>query len=117
MLKAKTKNEINIIMNELVEKIIPIFGGRLEKVILYGSYARGDYDAESDVDVMFLVDEDDENLRTYRKLIRKVESEIDFKYDVLLCGIMQNKNRFYQNIDDLPFYANVHKEGVVMYEH
>jgi predicted nucleotidyltransferase len=103
-------------MNELVEKSIPIFGNKLKKVILYGSYARGDYDAESDVDVMFLVDEDDENLRTYRKPIRIVESEIDFKYDVLLCGIVQNQDKFYQYINDIPFYSNVYKEGVVMYE-
>lgn len=116
MLKSKTKNEINLIMNELIEKTIPIFGNKLKKVILYGSYARGDYDAESDVDVMFLVDEDDENLRTYRKPIRKVESEIDFKYDVLLCGIVQNQDKFYQYINDIPFYSNVYREGVVLYD-
>lgn len=116
MLRARTKNEIDIIMKELIEKVVPIFGDKLKKVILYGSYARGDYDAESDVDVMFLVDEDDENLRTYRKPIRKVESEIDFKHDVLLCGIVQNQDKFYQYINDIPFYANIYKEGVVLYD-
>ncbi len=116
MLRARTKDEIETIMQELIEKVKPIFGDKLKKVILYGSYARGDYDAESDVDVMLLVDEDDENLRTYRKPIRKVESEIDFKYDVLLCGIVQNQDKFYQYINDIPFYSNVNKEGIVLYD-
>lgn len=116
MLRSKTKDEIYLIMNELIEKTIPIFGDKLKKVILYGSYARGDFDEESDVDVMFLVDEDDENLRTYRKPIRKVESDIDFKYDVLLCGIVQNQNKFYRYINDIPFYSKVYKEGVVLYD-
>jgi predicted nucleotidyltransferase len=116
MLRAKTKSEIDTIMKELIEKIRPLFGDKLKKVILYGSYARGDYDEESDVDVMFLVDDEDENLRTYRKPIRKVESEIDFKYDVLLCGIVQNQDKFYQYINDIPFYSNVYKEGIVLYD-
>ncbi len=116
MPRARTKDEIETIMQELIEKVKPIFGDKLKKVILYGSYARGDYDAESDVDVMLLVDEDDENLRTYRKPIRKVESEIDFKYDVLLCGIVQNQDKFYQYINDIPFYSNVYKEGIVLYD-
>jgi len=116
MLRSKTKDEIYLIMNELIEKTIPIFGDKLKKVILYGSYARGDFDEESDVDVMFLVDEDDENLRTYRKPIRKVESDIDFKYDILLCGIVQNQNKFYRYINDIPFYSKVYKEGVVLYD-
>ena len=33
-----------------------IFGGSLEQIWLYGSYARGDFDSESDVNIMVLVD-------------------------------------------------------------
>jgi uncharacterized protein len=31
-------------------------GEKLEKVILFGSYARGDYDEESDIDIMVIAD-------------------------------------------------------------
>jgi len=31
-------------------------GDKLEKVIIYGSYARGDYDHESDIDFFILAD-------------------------------------------------------------
>ena len=86
------------------------------KVILYGSYARGDYDAESDVDVMFIIDEDDVNIMKYRRGVRLAMSGIDLKYDVLVCGHVQNYNRFIKYMNDVPFYENVSREGIVYYE-
>ena len=35
-------------------KIKKILGKKLKKVILYGSYARGDYTENSDIDIMVL---------------------------------------------------------------
>ncbi len=41
---------------EMVETARRAFGERLRRIVLYGSYARGDYDAESDVDLLVLAD-------------------------------------------------------------
>lgn len=38
------------------ERLRPIFGDRLRDVRLFGSYARGEADEDSDVDVLVLVD-------------------------------------------------------------
>jgi uncharacterized protein len=115
-LRSKTKSEIDMILNELIAKVTPILGEKLKKVILYGSYARGNNDAESDIDVMFIVDEEDEGIRKYRDSIQAIEREIDWKYGVLVCGHIQNYNRFQQYLNDLPFYYNVNRDGVVYYE-
>lgn len=32
-----------------------LLGERVKKVILYGSYARGDYNSDSDIDIMILL--------------------------------------------------------------
>ncbi|MEK7273821.1 MAG: nucleotidyltransferase domain-containing protein [Candidatus Desantisbacteria bacterium] len=116
MLRAKTKNEINIIINELIEKVSPIFGDRLKKVILYGSYARGDYDAESDVDVMFLVDKQEEELRKDVKKVIRLETEIGLQYDIFISPLLQSYAKFLKYLPDLPFYQNIEKEGIVIYE-
>ena len=43
-----------------------IYGSHLRQVILYGSYARGDYNAESDIDIMILLDLSDQDIKDYR---------------------------------------------------
>ena len=44
------------LLEQYVEEIKKIYGTHLQKIILYGSYARGDYTQESDIDIMILVD-------------------------------------------------------------
>lgn len=116
MLRSKTKNEIDLIMNELVEKVTPIFGDKLKKVILYGSYARGDYDAESDLDVMFLVDKQEEELRKDVKKVIRLETDIGLQYDVFISPLLQSYAKFLKYLPVIPFYQNVEKEGIVIYE-
>lgn len=47
-------------MKELLDKYIAeikkIYGTHLQEVILYGSYARGDFKEDSDIDIMILLD-------------------------------------------------------------
>ena len=47
---------INVIMYKFAQQIRSIFGDSLKKVVVYGSYARGDYQKNSDIDIMILVD-------------------------------------------------------------
>ena len=42
-----------------------IYKSHLKSVILYGSYARGDYTVDSDIDIMILVDLPDEGMDKY----------------------------------------------------
>lgn len=51
---SKVPNEINDIINQFVEGVNKILGDRVKKIILYGSYARGDYNDSSDIDIMIL---------------------------------------------------------------
>jgi predicted nucleotidyltransferase len=115
-LSAKSKEELSLILNELVDKVSPLFGDKLKKVVLFGSYARGDYDAESDIDVMLMLNEDEAALRKYSNGITDIVVELDLKYDVVLATILQSEKKFtkYQHV--MPFYSNVNNEGVVIYE-
>ena len=46
---SKTLNEI---LKKYVEDVHKIYGEKLRTVILYGSYARGDFRTDSDIDIM-----------------------------------------------------------------
>lgn len=44
------------LMKQYIAEVKKIYGEHLRMVILYGSYARGDFAADSDVDIMILLD-------------------------------------------------------------
>ena len=71
---------LNNLMKETYSALSHVFGEKLDEVWLYGSYARGDFDAESDIDIMALVDLPKEQLAMYRRKVSDLSSELDLKY-------------------------------------
>ena len=57
------RSELDIVLKELTEQIYDLLGDKLDKVVLYGSYARGDNTEESDVDVLVLTNMEPEENR------------------------------------------------------
>ena len=51
----EVEEKIKKIMSEVYEELIKLFGKKIERITLYGSYARGDFNLESDVDIMILL--------------------------------------------------------------
>jgi predicted nucleotidyltransferase len=92
-----------------------LFGEKLKAVILFGSYARGDFDEESDVDIMIIVDVDARELSSYRPRFSHFGTELDLKYDVFHSFTLQDKATFERWKDSLPFYKNVLQEGTMVY--
>ena len=52
----KIPENINKIISEFITAIKDTFGDRVKKIILYGSYARGDFNTSSDIDIIILTD-------------------------------------------------------------
>jgi len=91
-----------------------IFGESLISVILYGSYARGDYDIESDVDIMLLVDLQKADQQDYRKKIIELSSNLSLDNDITVSIKIKDSNTFFHYKDSVPFYSNVIKDGVTI---
>ncbi len=111
-----TRDELLKVLDELAHQFALELGDKLYKVILYGSYARGDYTIHSDVDVMVLVDMDLMAIKRHRNKLYEICSDFDLKYDLLISLSIKNKDKFDEGIDSLPFYQNIDKEGVVIYD-
>jgi len=103
---------------EISQKVLQaaqnILGDKLEKVILYGSYARGDYDNESDIDFFILADVAQEESGVWRNKIRKIIPYIDLDYDICVSIHVTGSSIFYEYAEILPFFMNVIKEGVLI---
>lgn len=109
---------IKNIIDEFVEGVNKILGDRVEKIILYGSYARGDFNKDSDIDIMILTDLTDDEMYEYFVKISDMAYDIEFcnNFDITLSPIVKNIDKFNYWLEALPFYMNVQKEGVILSE-
>ena len=103
------------LMEKYVEEIKKIYGSHVRKVILYGSYARGDYGPDSDIDIMILLDITDIALKQYGEKLSYMTFDFNLDNNLDIKPIAKNEEHFNKWIDNYPFYANVKKEGVVIY--
>ena len=104
-----------LIQNALDEFLLSVrncFGEKLNSVIVYGSYARGDYNESSDIDVMILVSLSDEEIKDLEDVIYDSSFDLEMKYGKVLSPIIKNYDFFEYWSDTLPFYQNIKAEGV-----
>lgn len=106
---------LEALLEQLISYAIEVFGDKLDKVILYGSYARGDYDEESDIDVMLMVDMPPEKLSRYRGYISDYCAELNLENNVFFAPKLQSTAKFVEWKKYMPFYANVEREGIEFY--
>lgn len=87
----------------------------VDQIILYGSYARGDYSPESDLDIMILMNCEHADVKGFQDVICKISSRIGLEDDIEVSVTMQDKETFEKRLAILPFYRNVKEEGVTLY--
>ena len=56
-----------------------------------GAYARGDYNAESDIDIMILLDLSDQDIKDYRHQLSDVTFDFNMGYDMEIKPIAEQK--------------------------
>ncbi len=83
------------------------------EIVLYGSRARGDSDAESDWDFLVLVDGPADDDRVDR--IRHRLYEIEWESGQVLSSIVRSREQWSsQPLNSTPFHRNVELEGIVL---
>ncbi len=100
------------IMEDFAKNARKILGNSLDSVIVYGSYARGDYSEFSDIDVMLLVSLGDEDIKKISDQISDLAFDFMMKYGVDISPVITNTDHFNYWVDNLPYYRNVRDEGV-----
>lgn len=105
---------IHNIIYQFSQQLKIILGNHLSKVIVYGSYARGDYQAYSDVDVMILVDLTEEEIKKIENEIYDLAFDIEMSSGIDISPVIKNEQQYEYWVDTLPFYRNVREEGVVI---
>ena len=103
------------ITTEVSRRVQETLGSRLRNIILFGSYARGDYDDGSDIDIMVLADVKEDEIRPIERKLVRIAGDIGLDNDIMVCIMLNDKTLFEERLPILPFYRNVMNDGVQIY--
>ncbi|MBD5549706.1 MAG: nucleotidyltransferase domain-containing protein [Lachnospiraceae bacterium] len=107
---------IQNLIEQYVSAIKNIYGKHIKQIILYGSYARGDFRKDSDIDIMVLVDLSEAQIDVYSDTLSELGFEYNVNHDIWFMPVVKNAKHFDHWRAVYPFYSNVVKEGILLYE-
>lgn len=107
-----TRNQLYDITERIAKEAKAVFVDKLDTVLLYGSYARGEETSESDIDIMVLANVKREELSKYKKPFIALTSELGLEHDVVITVTLKDTETFNRYLDVVPFYSNVKREGI-----
>ena len=102
-----------LMQEELVEGLKNIFKENMVSIVLYGSFARGTNTADSDIDIAIILKQEYDKVS--RDKVIDLAVDIDLKYDTVLSIVDIDYDNFIEWQEVLPFYKNVKKDGVVLW--
>ena len=107
-----TKNQAIDILGEAYSACSSIFKDDIKEAYLYGSFARGDYNKDSDVDILITASLNRLMLAKFRRALATVSSDLSLKHNVTVSLTVKPHDDFILYSSTLPFYSNVIKEGI-----
>ncbi len=107
-----TRNQLDIITSTVAGSAKRLLNKNLISVILYGSYARGDFDDESDIDIMIIADIPADECWNYNVQLINELADLELENGIVISTHIVQAEIFNQFKNTLPFYRNVTREGI-----
>ena len=105
-----TRNELNLILQAMTQAYQAVYGANVVKIILYGSYARGDYQKDSDIDIVAIVQGDREKLQQGLKSVWDISSDLELEYGTIVSPTVIPFAEYEKYKNDLPYYRNIESD-------
>lgn len=100
------------ILSDFKTKMMSIYGNRLNKIYLFGSYARGEATQHSDIDLLVILY--DESIDVFQELtaISDVAFSLSLEYEELI-GAVVTTNAQFTSLSE-PLFQEILKDGIVL---
>jgi len=105
------KKALGELMIELKLGLDTIYGKSLKSLYLYGSYARGEQDEESDLDVLVVLDQFDRYAREVDRT-GELASDLSLKYGVTVSQVFVREAEWLHG--NTTFLSNVREEAIAL---
>lgn len=102
---------LNKIIKEMVECYRGVYGNDVVEIVLYGSYARGDFSKESDIDLVAIVHGSRLDLQNKLKNVWDISAELSLDSDIVISPSVIPYDEFMKYKQTLPYYRNIAEEG------
>jgi predicted nucleotidyltransferase len=109
-MKADEKH-VDHLLTELKAGLIGIYGRHLKSLYLYGSYARGEEDEESDLDMFVVLDQFDSYAREVDRT-GQLASDLSLKYGIPVSQVFMRQAEWLKG--DTSFLSNVREEAILL---
>lgn len=111
-LLIKNKNIIGL-LTELETRLKKIYKNKISKIILFGSYAKGDQKKDSDIDIMVLLKKND--FERYSDDLAGIVVELTGKYSILPSVMVECEKEYLKNLNIQTLYKTIENEGIELY--
>ena len=103
-------------MDEICRRVVAAYrkayGDDIEAIYLYGSYARGDFDEESDIDFAAIVKGERLDVQKKRWEVRSYTHKMDLELDIITSPTAIPADEFNKYREQSGFYKNILKDGI-----
>ena len=107
-----TYTQLHQVTNQMALCYHDIYGADIVGIFLYGSYARGDYDNQSDIDIAAIVKGSRLDLQNKLKAVWDISADIGLENDVVVSPTVIPYDEFEEYKEKLPYYRNIAREGM-----
>lgn len=81
------------------------------EIILYGSYARGDYQADSDIDILILIDKSTVTREDENKIAHRLY-DLELNTQQVISPLIRTKKNWHEKYPNTALFVNINKEGI-----
>lgn len=106
-----TETQLSRITKAMVDCYRVVYGDDIVEIVLFGSYARGNYTEDSDIDIVALVRGSREVLQEKLKQVWDVSAELGLENDIVVSPTVVPYDEFMKYKQSLPYYRNIAEEG------
>ena len=79
-------------------------------IILYGSYARGDYYPDSDIDILILLNKEKVTNEDEKKITHPLY-DLELSFSKVISPLIKSKKTWYELYPNTALFLNIKKEG------